>query len=163
MKFIIKSYADASFAQHLETQKGTSGNATTLNGAPVISKSITQTTVKLSVTEAKLDSSTTEIQDMLFVMEVVESIELLVEKPMELHVDNKGVFDIANNWTIGGRTWHIATKCTFLREMKEANIIKFVLVPGETMRADLFTKNLDRQTFLQHAKHFAGEPGEQGN
>ena len=63
MKFIIKGYADASYAQHPETRKGTSGNATTLNEAPVISKSIMQTTVKLSVTEAKLDSVTTEVQD----------------------------------------------------------------------------------------------------
>ena len=102
MKFVITGYSDASYVQHPETRKGTSGNATTLNAAPVISKSITQTTVKLSVTEAELDSATTEVQDMLFVMEVVESMGLLVEKPMELHTDNKGVFDIANNWTIGG-------------------------------------------------------------
>ena len=52
-----------------------------------------------------------------------------------------------NNWTVGGWTRHIATKCTYLRELKEANIIKFVLVPGETMQADLFMKNLDRETF----------------
>ena len=91
MKFIIKGYADASFAQHPETRKGVSGNATTLNRAPVILKSITQTTIKLSVMEEELDSSMTEVQDMLFVMEVVESMGLLVKKPMELHTDNKGV------------------------------------------------------------------------
>ena len=45
--------------------------------------------------------------------------------------------------------------------MKEANIIKFVLVPGETMRVDLFTKNLDRQTIIKHAAHFIGQPKEQ--
>ena len=119
--------------------------------------------VKFSVTEAELDSSTTEVQDMLFVMEIVESVGLQVEKPMELHTDNKGVFDILNNWTVGGQTRHIATKCTYLRELKEANIIKFVLVPGETMQADLFTKNLDRETFQQHAAHFIGKPSEPSN
>ena len=142
MKFIIKGYADVSYTQHPETRRGASRNTATLNRAPVILKSIMQTTMKLSVTEAELDSSTMEVQDMLFVMEVVESMGLLVKKPIELHTDNKGVFDIANNWTVGGQTRHIATKCTFLRELKEANIIKFVLVSGETMKADLFTKIL---------------------
>ena len=45
----------------------------------------------------------------------------------------------------------------------KANIIKFVLVPGETMRADLFTKNLDCETFQRHAAHFIGKPSEPSN
>ena len=91
MKFVIKGYVDTSYAQHPEIRRGASGNAITLNSAPVISKSIMQKTVKLLVIEAELDSSTTEVQDMLFVMEVVESMDMLVEKPMELHTDNKEV------------------------------------------------------------------------
>ena len=110
-----------------------------------------------------MDSSMTEVQDMLFVMEIVESVGLQVEKPMELYTDNKGVFDISNNWTVGGWTRHIATKCTYLRELKQANIIKFVLVPGETMRADLFTKNLDCGTFQRHAAHFIRRLSEPSN
>ena len=100
---------------------------------------------------------------MLFVMEIVESVRLLVEKPMKLYTDIEGVFDISNNWIVGGQTRHIATKCTYLRELKEANIIKFVLVPGETMRADLFTKKLDCETFQWHAAHFIGRPSEPSN
>ena len=30
------------------------------------------------------------------------------------------MFNIINNWTTGCRTRHIATKCTFLKELKEA-------------------------------------------
>ena len=103
LKFVIKGYADTSYAQHPESRKGASGNATTLNGAPVISKSITQTMVKLSVTEAELDSSMTEVQDMLFVMEIVESIGLQVEKLMELCTDNKGylISQIIGQWEDG--------------------------------------------------------------
>jgi hypothetical protein len=67
-----------------------SGNATFLNGAPVIAKSGTQRIVTLSVTEAELFAATTNAQDMMFVKRVVESIGLKVKLPMILTIDNKG-------------------------------------------------------------------------
>ena len=66
-----------------------------------------QTSVTLSVTEAELVSATQCAQDMLFIMRVLESVGLKVQKPMILKVDNKGAVDLANNWSIGGRTQHI--------------------------------------------------------
>jgi hypothetical protein len=46
-------------------------------------------------------------RDMLFIMRVLESLGLLVEKPMILKVNNQGAVDLANNWSIEGRTRHI--------------------------------------------------------
>ena len=43
-----------------------------------------QSTVKLSTTESEMDSMVTTAQDMLFVKDTVESIELKVETPMIL-------------------------------------------------------------------------------
>jgi hypothetical protein len=37
----------------------------------------------------------------------MESIGLKVKKLMILKIDNKGAVDLANNWSIGGRTRHI--------------------------------------------------------
>jgi hypothetical protein len=51
----------------LETRKSVSGNVTEVNGVPVLVKSVMQETMKLSVTEAELESATSNIQDMLFV------------------------------------------------------------------------------------------------
>ena len=89
------------------------GVATTLEGAPVITRTYMQSTVKLSSTKSELDSTVTTAQDMLFVKDTVESMELEVETPMTLWSDNKGVVNIANGWTIGGRTRHVACKCHF--------------------------------------------------
>ena len=50
----------------------------------MITKLEIQTTVKLSVTETELESTTTCVQDMLFVKEIVESIELKMELSMRL-------------------------------------------------------------------------------
>ena len=60
--------------------------------------------IALSVTEAELYAATQCAQDMLFVMRVMESMGLRVKKPMNLFVDNKGAVDLANNWSVGGRT-----------------------------------------------------------
>ena len=60
---------------------------------------------------------------MLFVKDIVESMELEVETPMILWSDNKGVVDIANGWTIGGRTRHVALKRHFIRELVESGLI----------------------------------------
>jgi hypothetical protein len=41
---------------------------------PVITKLIMQETMKLSVTEAELDSTITNVQDMLFVRQIIKSM-----------------------------------------------------------------------------------------
>jgi hypothetical protein len=65
--------------------------------------------VTLSTAESELVSDTQCAQHhMLFVMRrVMESIGLKVKKLMILKIDNKGAVDLANNWSIGGRTRHI--------------------------------------------------------
>ena len=156
----IEGYADSNYAQCPETRRSVSGNTTTLNGAPVITNCKMQPTVKLSVTEAELDSAITEAQDMLFVKEIIESMEMKVKLPMILWTDNKGVYDIANNWTTGGRTRHIATRCSFLRELRENGLIKVEHEPGEKMRSDMFTKNLDGQKYEQHRENYMSKQEE---
>ena len=51
---------------------------------------------------------------------------LQVESPIVLIIDNSGAVDLANNWSAGGRTRHIGTRYFFIRDMKEAGIIKTV-------------------------------------
>ncbi len=44
---------------------------------------------------------------MLYVQHILESMELKVKFLMILEMDNKGAVDLANNWSIGGRTRHV--------------------------------------------------------
>ena len=72
----------------------------------------------------------------------MESMELKVRKPMILEMDNKGVVDLANNWSIGGRTQHVDVKQHFLQELKEEGLLIIRHISGTENTADLFTKNL---------------------
>jgi hypothetical protein len=103
-EFVIKGQADASYASCPNTKRGTCGQTTLLEDAPVVMRSKMQKVVALSVTEAELMSGTECAQDMLYTMRIVESMGLKVEKPMILEIDNKGAVDLTDNWSVGGRT-----------------------------------------------------------
>ena len=61
----------------------------------------------LSVTEAESTAGVMTAQDMLYVYRLLLSLGLKVELPMLLKMDNNGAVDLANNWSVGGRTRHV--------------------------------------------------------
>ena len=78
-----------------------------VNNALVSLRSNTQKTVTFSVTEAEGAAGVKVAQVMLYVYQLLQSLRLEVELPMILEMDNKGAVDLANNWSVGGRTRHV--------------------------------------------------------
>ena len=70
--------------------------------------------VCLSLTEAKLRAGILYAQDVSYVMPSLQSLELKVKLPVLLQMNNKGVVDLANTWSVGGPTRHINVKQYFL-------------------------------------------------
>jgi hypothetical protein len=149
-ELIVMGMSDAMYASDLDTQRSVMGRTTFLNGAPVIMKLNMQRYSDLSVTESELGSATETAQDMLFVMRILESMGLRMKKPMLLYIDNKGAKDLANSWSVGGRTHHVEVWMYFLRELKEQDLIHCVWKSRLEMCSDLFTKNLPRDVFEKH-------------
>jgi hypothetical protein len=56
----------------------------------------------LSAMEAKLIAATECAQDLVFIKNVLESIGLKVQLPMNVHIDNSGCIDLICNWSAGG-------------------------------------------------------------
>ncbi len=106
-EFTIGGRSDSDCAKDPQTRKRVSGGRVLLNGAPVTFRSSTQKTVALSVTEAELYEAVLCAEDMIYVLHVIQSLELKVKLPMVLEVDNQGAVDIANSWGVGGRTCHV--------------------------------------------------------
>ena len=139
--FDIEGWSDSSYAEHPETRKSVSGNTVKLLGVPVVTKSSTQTGVKLSVTESELDGAVSCAQYMMFVYKILISLCLKVKLPMILYVDNTGVRELINGWGISGRTRHIQVKELWLRELRLAGLIKIVYIPGKLMCSDALRKD----------------------
>ena len=129
-EFVIKGRPDLDYAKCPVTRRSVSGFVTYLMGTLISAKSVMQKVVALSVTEAELIAGVTCAQDMLYIMRVLELIGLKVKKPMILEMDNKRAYDLANNWSMGGRTRHIESKQFFLRDLKEERILKIEWIPG---------------------------------
>jgi hypothetical protein len=89
-------------------------------------------------------------------MRIVESMGLLVKLPMLLEIDSKGVKDLVNNWSLGGRLRHIEVKQCFLQELKEQGLIEVNWLASEDNTSDMMTKHLGGQTFMHHTQTVCG-------
>ena len=72
-----------------------------LEECPAMFRSCTQ---KYSVKEAELGTGVTCAQDMLYVMQVLQSLELKVKLPMLLEMDKKVAVDLAIIWSVSEQT-----------------------------------------------------------
>jgi hypothetical protein len=84
-------------------------------------------------------------QDMLY-----ESLELEVELPMVLEMDNSGTMDIANSWSVRGRTRHVDVHNYFLYKLKDQGLLVIRHILGELNEADIFIKNVMSAVFDKH-------------
>eukprot|EP00957_Ditylum_brightwellii_P199398 15198691-Ditylum_brightwellii.AAC.1 len=116
-----------------------------------------QKIVPLSVTEAETVTGVQCTQDMLYAKRLLGSMGLLVELPVILEIDNSGAVNLANNWSAGGKTYHMETCMFFLCDLREAGIIKVCWLKGNKNPVDLLTKDLVGPAFNKCAKVFVGE------
>ena len=100
-EFTLAGKSDSTYASD-ESVKSVTGYYTTLNRAIISYKSKGQTATTLSVTKSELVAAIDCVQDLLFERRVMESIGLRVRLPMILSVDNRGVVDLVNNWSVTG-------------------------------------------------------------
>lgn len=111
---------------------------------PVLVKSRGQKIVSISITEGERGAGTTYAQDMLYIMRIIESVELKVKKSIKLTLDNKSAVDLAHNWSEGGQTMHEDIKDHFLRELKEEGLIETQWASGSENRAGMLSKNVTK-------------------
>jgi hypothetical protein len=122
-----------------------------LNDVPIAFSSVTQKHVTLSVTEAELAAVATLVLDMMYVYRVITSIGLQVDLPMTADMDNSGACDLANSWSVGGRTRHVDVQMFFLRELKEEGLVVYKHIPGPENKVDISTKNVEVGTLHRHS------------
>ena len=149
--FEIMGKADSEFAKH-DTRRSVNGGITYLERAIVKQFSKMMPIVALSTTEAETYSAVMTAQDMMFVYHVMRHLGLKVTLPMILYCDNKGAVDLANNWSVGGRTRHMDVKQNFLRELKENGFILVKWRSGEDMTPDMHTKNVTKSLFDRYSQ-----------
>ena len=82
----------------------------------ILMKSGMQEIVALSVTEAEIITIVQCVQKIVYIMILIEPLQLKVRKPMIICSDNKGTLNLINWWCVGGGTKHMDYRIIFIRE-----------------------------------------------
>jgi Reverse transcriptase (RNA-dependent DNA polymerase)/gag-polypeptide of LTR copia-type len=153
-KWNLKIFSDSDWAGDKENRHSVSGYIMYLMGVPILWKSRLQKTVALSSAEAEYYALSECAKEIKFILQLLASIDIEVEKPVVVHVDNVGAIFMAENVTATSRTRHVDARYHFVREFVEEGEIRIVFVRSEDNRSDVFTKNVNKDTYLRHMVSF---------
>ena len=110
--------ADSNYTTCPDTRKSITGIIVYVEGAIIAVKSGMQKIIALSTTEAEVIAVVQCVQEMIYVMKLIESLRLKVRKPMMVNTNNKGAVDLINGWSVGGGTKNMDCRIMYLRELK---------------------------------------------
>ncbi len=89
--------------------------------------------------------------EILYIVGILKFLGVQIQYPIEVDVNNIGAVYLAQNATTGNRTKHIDTRYHFVRKYIEDGIVKVIFVRSENNHADIFTKNLNGESFEKHS------------
>ena len=88
---------------------------------------------------------------------IMEFLGLELERPVKIHCDNVGAIFMGNNAKASLRTKHIDVRYHFIREYIVDGTVEIIFVPSKNNDADIFTKNMGKETRKKHSMKFMEE------
>ena len=87
---------------------------------------------------------------------ILEFLDIELNGPMTVYVDNIGAIHLANNASSGTRTKHIDTRLHFVRELTQGDdkLLSIEFVRSEDNQSDTFTKNTGKEIFWKHTSRY---------
>ena len=92
------------------------------------------------------------VKELKFIVQFLQTMNIDVELPITVYVDNVGAIWLCNNRTTSDRTKHIDIRTSFVKEYQEDGKIIIKFVKSEDNEADIFTKNTTNVMFRNHQK-----------
>ena len=152
IKWALKALSDSDFASDKETRISVFGYTIHFCGIPIACRSKGMKSVVLSTTEAEYKALSEVVKELKFIVQLLQTMNIEVELPITVHVDNVGAIWLSNNRTTSDRTKHIDIRTSFVKEYQEDGKIIIKFVKSEENEADLFTKNTTNVIFSNHQK-----------
>ena len=150
-KWVLKALSDGDFASdNKETRISIYGYVIYFCGIPIAWRSKGMKSVVLSTTEAEYMALSEVVKDLKVIVQLLQTMNITVELPITVHVDNVGAICLSNNRNTGDRTKHIDIRPSFVKEYQEDGKIIIKFVKSEDNEADIFTKNTTNIIFQKH-------------
>ena len=100
--------------------------------------------------EAEYSAASKAAQDVTFIRSVCEDLGFPLMGRLVVGVDNTAAIDVAENLGVTARNKHFDREIHYIREQTELQRISMLYVSTTVQTADIFTKCLDKTTFLRH-------------
>ena len=155
----LLAFSDSDYAGDPENRVSVCGYVIYLNEVPISWKSKGQKTVTMSSSEAEFVAMSEASKEIKFVYQVLESMEITVDLPIIVRVDNIGAIFMGENVHVSNRSKHIDVRYHFVREFVHDGFIRIIFVRSENNDADLFTKNLSCDLYKKHSQKLVSEKG----
>ena len=92
------------------------------------------------------------VKELKFIVQLLQTMDIEVELPITVYLDNIGAIWLSNNRTMTNRTKHIDIRTSFVKEYQEDGKIIIKFVKSKENEADIFTKNTKNVIFHNHQK-----------
>ena len=149
-KWVLKALSDSDFASDKETRISVFGYSIYFCGIPIAWRSKGMKSVVLSTTEAEYMALSEVVKELKFIVQLLQTMNITVELPITVYVDNVGAIWLSNNRNTGDRTKHIDIRTAFVKEYQEDGKIIIKFVKSEENDADIFTKNTSSIIYQKH-------------
>ena len=145
----VSAYSDADWAGDLDSRRSTTGYIVAINGCIVSWVSKKQTTIALSTTEAEYMAMSAATQEIKWVNQLLEELNLKQKEPVTLYTDNKSAKAISENDVSHDRTKHIDIRHHYVREAVKKAEIKVQWIETAEQMADIQTKAVEAKRFVK--------------
>ena len=119
--------------------------------------------VVLSTTEAEYMALSEGVKELKFIVQLLVTMNIDVELPTTVYVDNVGAIWLSNNRTTSDRTKNIDIRTSFVKEYQEDGKIIIKFVKSEDNKADIFAMNTTNVIFQNHQKKLVWDKGNVDN
>jgi hypothetical protein len=143
----LHAYSDADWAGDITDRKSTTGYCTFMNNNLISWSTKKQSTVALSSCEAEYMAISDVVKEIMWMRILLEEIDIQVETPTIIYVDNQSAIKISENDSAHDRTKHIAIRHYYIRDCIDDGSVKLEWVRSEDQLADILTKPLTPSTF----------------
>ncbi|KAH9699088.1 Integrase catalytic domain-containing protein [Citrus sinensis] len=135
-------YCDSDFVGDLDKRRSTTGYVFTLGGGPVSWRSILQSTVALSTTEAEYMAATEAVKEAIWLKGLLGDLGVIQDN-IAVFCDNQSTKFLAKNQTYHVRTKHIDVKYHYVREIIESGVVLLRKIDTKDNPSDMLTKPID--------------------
>ena len=117
IKWALKGLSDSDFASDKETRISVFGYILYICGIPIAWRSKGMKSVVLSTTEAEYMALCELVKELKFIVQLLQTMNIEVELPIKVYVDNVGAIWLSNNRTTSDRTKHTDIRKSLMKQI----------------------------------------------